>query len=657
MKKSTFLMAALLCGAWCATAQNTENGHEYVDLGLPSGTKWATCNVGATAPEGYGGYYAWGETTTKDTYSWGTYKWCSKGTYDSQTKYCTNSAYGTVDSKRVLDPEDDAAHVNWGGAWRMPTDAEWTELRENCTWTWTTLNGINGYEVKSKKEGNDNSIFLSAASTYGESSITSVGTSGNYWSNALYTNAPSQAYYVYFDSQGVSRKNSYRLNGRSVRPVLTTYSITLTAENGTVTGTGVYPQGTEVTLTATPAEDYHFVQWSDGNTENPRTITINANVELTAKFAANPVYYNAVGGLFSVGVGRQIKFAAGNLQYIQNTATWAFATYQYDMRGAANVENSALANKIDLFGWSGSNNTAPWGVSISTDYNNYSGDFVDWGQKIGDGNIWRTLSIDEWTYLLATRTDAANLMGIACIQISEEQYAYGLILLPDTWSCPEDITFTAGMTGNYKTNTFNLEQWAQLEAAGAVFLPAAGYRYGVNIERIQDNGLYWSASAYDSNNAYHLQFTVSGTNLNNFNRYYGHAVRLVQDFYTVTATCDAAQGSVSGGGTYAKGNEATLKATANEGYHFVQWSDNNTENPRTITVTADVTLAAEFTATPTALETVMAASIYAESGRIVCEGDFRIYDLLGRDVTRLNGSLQGIYVVKTADSAQKVVVK
>ena len=96
------------------------NGHEYVDLGLPSGLKWATCNVGASSPEVYGGYYAWGETEEKSSYSWSTYKWCN-GSYDTMTKYCTSSSYGTVDNKTTLDPQDDVAHVKWGGRWRMPT--------------------------------------------------------------------------------------------------------------------------------------------------------------------------------------------------------------------------------------------------------------------------------------------------------------------------------------------------------------------------------------------------------------------------------------------------------------------------------------------------------------------------------------------------------
>ncbi|MBQ7388798.1 MAG: hypothetical protein IJW01_05480 [Paludibacteraceae bacterium] len=106
------------------------NGYVWIDLGLS--VKWATCNVGATSPEKYGNYYAWGETEPKTTYTWATYKWCN-GSYDTQTKYCTDSSRGTVDNKTVLELADDAANVNWGGAWRMPTDAECQELIDNCT--------------------------------------------------------------------------------------------------------------------------------------------------------------------------------------------------------------------------------------------------------------------------------------------------------------------------------------------------------------------------------------------------------------------------------------------------------------------------------------------------------------------------------------------
>ncbi|MBQ5370375.1 MAG: T9SS C-terminal target domain-containing protein, partial [Bacteroidaceae bacterium] len=120
------------------------DGHEYVDLGLS--VKWATCNVGADSPEDYGDYFAWGETSPKSTYDWSTYKWC-KGAYDNLTKYNTNSGFGTVDNKNQLDLSDDAARANWGGSWRMPTDEEFIELGEKCSWKRTTQNGVKGYKV------------------------------------------------------------------------------------------------------------------------------------------------------------------------------------------------------------------------------------------------------------------------------------------------------------------------------------------------------------------------------------------------------------------------------------------------------------------------------------------------------------------------------
>ena len=189
------------------------NGHEYVDLGLPSGIKWATHNVGAAKPEEYGGYYAWGETEEKSNYDWKTYKWC-KGSKNTMTKYCTDSSYGTVDNKTVLDLEDDVAHVKWGGSWRMPTKAEQDELRKNCIWSWTTQNGINGYTVTSKSNGN--SIFLPAADTRFD---TDLGDSGSYyWSSSLVEGDSDGAYSLYFYSVNFGH-NFYRYFGFSVRPV------------------------------------------------------------------------------------------------------------------------------------------------------------------------------------------------------------------------------------------------------------------------------------------------------------------------------------------------------------------------------------------------------------------------------------------------------
>ena len=193
------------------------NGHEYVDLGLPSGTKWATMNVGADTPEGYGDYFAWGETKPKAIYNWETYKWC-EGSYDTQTKYCTSSSYGIVDNKTILELSDDAANANWGGDWRMPTKAEQDELRTECTWNWTTKNGVNGYTVTSKTNGN--SIFLPAAGYRFNSDLNDAGYYGFYWSSSLNTSYPSNAYCLCFYSYGVDWRNKYLYSGWSVRPVL-----------------------------------------------------------------------------------------------------------------------------------------------------------------------------------------------------------------------------------------------------------------------------------------------------------------------------------------------------------------------------------------------------------------------------------------------------
>ena len=200
------------------------NGHEYVDLGLS--VKWATCNVGATKPEEYGNYYAWGETKTKTAYGWNTYKWATV-TYDAEdewwnletlTKYNTSSDFGTVDNKTVLDPEDDVARANWGGQWRMPTNAEWQELIDNCTWTWTTRNGVKGCTVKSNINGN--SIFLPAAGFRNYDGLYLAGFDGGYWSSSLNTDDPYCAWYVIFYSDGVYMNYGSRYYGRSVRPVL-----------------------------------------------------------------------------------------------------------------------------------------------------------------------------------------------------------------------------------------------------------------------------------------------------------------------------------------------------------------------------------------------------------------------------------------------------
>ena len=193
-----------------------ENGYEWVNFDLPSGTLWATCNVGANSPEKYGFYFAWGETEPKSKYDWSTYKWCN-GSETTLTKYITYSSYGTVDNKTVLDLADDAARMNWGGNWRMPTREEFQELSENCTWTWTTQNGVNGYKVTSQSNGS--SIFLPAAGYRGGTRLNDAGTIGHFWSSSLDAGELSSAWLECFVSGSYGVPVGYRYYGRSVRPV------------------------------------------------------------------------------------------------------------------------------------------------------------------------------------------------------------------------------------------------------------------------------------------------------------------------------------------------------------------------------------------------------------------------------------------------------
>ena len=193
----------------------------YVDLGLS--VKWAICNVGASKPEEYGDYYAWGETEPKDFYFWSTYKYCD-GAYKSLTKYSDSACGidGFSDNKSVLDPEDDVAHVKWGGNWRIPTKDELEELRTKCTWTSTTLNGVKGYSVTSNVDGyTDRSIFLPATGMRIRQWTLSTDTIGRFWGNSIEIEDDSdEAVYLDFNfSRGPGRFSIVRCFGQCVRPV------------------------------------------------------------------------------------------------------------------------------------------------------------------------------------------------------------------------------------------------------------------------------------------------------------------------------------------------------------------------------------------------------------------------------------------------------
>lgn len=202
---------------------NKHNGHEYVDLGLPSGTLWATCNIGAESPEDYGHYFAWGEVKPKDVFDWDTYKYgkCLTDIDDnpyegSLTKYSEDSKFGAVDNKTELALEDDAAYVNWGEGWRMPSIDQIEELIDDryTTTTWEKVNGVYGRKVTSDLNGK--SLFLPAAGYRGW--LNGDGPYGLFWSRSL-SNGSYNAYYLNHNEYDIYVFSVYRYRGLSVRPV------------------------------------------------------------------------------------------------------------------------------------------------------------------------------------------------------------------------------------------------------------------------------------------------------------------------------------------------------------------------------------------------------------------------------------------------------
>ncbi len=184
-----------------------DNHHPHlIDLGLPSGTKWACCNVGATAPEGYGGYYAWGETVEKSYYDWSTYTHCD-GSFDTLHDLGSDIA-GT---------QYDVAHVKWGGSWVMPSFEQQDELMFNCTYEWTTVNGVYGCRFTRKTNGG--SIFLPAAGYRPDDYLYCAGSNGFYWSSTQDPSDSGSAYGLYFFSGNAGRLQGIRNNGQMVRPV------------------------------------------------------------------------------------------------------------------------------------------------------------------------------------------------------------------------------------------------------------------------------------------------------------------------------------------------------------------------------------------------------------------------------------------------------
>ena len=515
---------------------------EAVDLGLPSGLKWASFNVGASAPEDFGDYFAWGETEPyyteghsqdgpcsnwkdgkSDGYEWESYKWYNEPSV-FLTKYNTNSLYGAVDNKSLLELEDDVARTIWGSKWRMPTDAEWTELRTKCTWTWTTQNGVNGRLVTGP---NGNNIFLPAAGYRVDTRIFDIGTYGNYWSSFI-SDDPSYSQFTCFRYNSIYKSNGTRYLGHSVRPVsdegvrvsVTNVSLDNDSLNLTIDETAT------LTATVTPSNATQpAVIWSSSDASV-------ASVDYTGKVTA------VAAGSATITAKTYDGGYTATCTVTVNSSSPAFVPEAVDLGlpsglkwASCNVGASAPEEYGDYFAWG---ETAPYytsghsqDISCSNWENNKTG--YNWASyKFELGTGWQG---PFSKYVTENSDNIGNVDNNTELDPDDDAAA---INWGGTWRMPTDTEWTELRTEcNWTWTTQNGVNGYLITGTNqnSIFLPAAGYRYDSSLSDAGSNGDYWSSSLTtgNPNYAWGVYFYSGGVYRSGYLRYHGQSVRPVTE--------------------------------------------------------------------------------------------------------------------------------
>ena len=429
---------------------NSVDGHEWVDLGLPSGTKWATCNVGADFPEDYGDYFAWGETTTKYSFT------------SSNYKYSTSNP-------TTLPLDRDAAYNNWGTSWRMPTNAEFSELVDNCTWTWITQNGVEGYKATSKINGN--SIFLPVAGYRYGSDWSNAGFGGDYWSSSRYTGNSDEAYYCLFFPNIPGRSSyTYRSIGQSVRPVLREiFTLGFDANGGSGSMSAVELERNEsknIPANTFTRHGYRFIGW---NTKADGTGTAYAD-KVSVTLVANQTLY---------AQWAEIMYADGH--------EWVDLGLPSGMKWAAcNVGADSPEDYGDYFAW---------GETTTKSYYTSSG--YNYSSNPTTLPLDRDAAYTNWGTSWRMPTDAE-------LKELKDNCTW-------TWITQNGVK---GYKVTSKTND------------NSIFLPAAGYRSSSDLIDAGSRGDYWSSSPSTSD-ACILYFGSGGVSSSSSDRYFGRPVRPV----------------------------------------------------------------------------------------------------------------------------------
>ncbi len=504
----------------------TYNGHEYVDLGLPSGTLWAICNVGANSPEEYGDYFAWGETEPKNVYSWETYKWCNA---HGLTKYCTNSNYGYIgftDNLILLQPKDDAAMVHWGSGWCVPSVGQCMELVENTTTTTITINGIKGTLFTA---ANGNTLFIPGSGEWQGDGVEGCGDGFGCWASAIDVEKPTGAWAlggsVFVNRIGVVTVHGEggdwgagRSLGLPIRPVVagsassevrvTTYDPQDVCPASAVCGGEVFALDVE-TLTELgvcwstelnpTAEDSHF---STSNCQSPFTCTING-LEPNTEYHVRA--YASDGSRYYYGEDK------------------SFATESYEVHGYVDL---GLPSGIL---WATSN----VGAVVPEEY----GDYFAWGEIRPKADY----SWDSYQYCIEERWQLTKYCNDA-------DYGYNGFTDDLTELLPYDdaATINCGMEWRMPTD----EDWIELYEnttidknaiqngvkgwlftalnGNTLFLPAAGLRDGFEIWGVNEKPIYWSSSLYMDESPDHAVYIGDVDIIDIGNRKYGLSVRPVR---------------------------------------------------------------------------------------------------------------------------------
>lgn len=484
----------------------------YVDMGLS--VNWATCNIGASTEYELGDYYAWGETESKSNYDSFNYKWYDVS-YNTFTKYFDNSSFGYIgytDTLQVLTPEDDVAHVKWGDGWRMPTKAEQDELLNNCTWTWTTLNGVNGYRVTSKKEGcTDRSIFLPAAGYRDGTRLYYNGSDGYYWSSSLYTSDSRYAYFLR-SSSGLYHYDCGRSYGLSVRPVcsVNVESFDIDCSELLLILDNTHSLNTVINGVVRNIRDIKVI-WSS---DNESVATVNAEGQVTALSIGTAIITATIMDKTATCTIKVVDETEIEHEYVDLGLSVKWATFNV---GATKPEEYG-----SYYNWGESelNNTSDYKWStldtILLEYrpNKYREMVVDGYSKYNNEDKLTALNPEDdvahikWggSWRMPTMAEQDDLRT-KCIW---------------TWYDNGNTEFN-GVAG-YKV-TSNIEGYTDR----FIFLPAAGYRHGSSLSYVGKYGNYWSSSLNSDNwsNAYYLDFNFFEVDRKDYFREYGRSVRPV----------------------------------------------------------------------------------------------------------------------------------